>query len=54
LCVSTLAKSVADIEALDLIGRCRYARCVPPAADFNFSQVEQLGGFENLYWRDAC
>jgi hypothetical protein len=32
LCISTLATSVADIEALELAGRCRYKRSVLPAA----------------------
>jgi hypothetical protein len=53
LCLSTLATSVADIEALDLARRCRYKRGVLPAMIFNFSQVEQLRNFENLYRRDA-
>jgi hypothetical protein len=43
--------SVADIEALELAGLCRYERGVLPAAVFNFSQVEQLRNFENLYRR---
>jgi hypothetical protein len=54
LCLSTRATPVVDIEALDVAGRCRYKRGGLPAAVFNFSQVEQLRNFENLYRRDAC
>jgi hypothetical protein len=54
LCLSTLATSVVDIEALELAEHCRHERVVLPAAVFNFSQVEQLRNFENLYRTDAC
>jgi hypothetical protein len=54
MCLSTLATSVADIEALELAGCCRYERIVLPAAVFNFSQVEQIRKFENLYRWGAC
>jgi hypothetical protein len=54
LCLSMLATSVADIEALELAGLCCYEWGVLPAAVFKFSQVEQLRTFENFYRRDAC
>jgi hypothetical protein len=48
LYVPTLATSGSDIAALELAGRCRCERSVLLAADFNFSQVEQLGLVENI------